>query len=68
MIEELWIAEVNGKFFDSIAITKGTISIQKNNFTLTDEKSNDEWTRTKLIEERGDLDLSKVKSFDLGNR
>lgn len=37
---------------------------KKYNFTLTEEKSNDEWTGTKLIEERWDLDLSKVKSFD----
>ena len=37
---------------------------KKYNFTLTEEKSNDEWTGTKLIEERWDLDLSKVISFD----
>lgn len=37
---------------------------KKYNFTLTEEKSNDEWTGTKLIEERWDLELSKVKSFD----
>lgn len=36
---------------------------KKYNFTLTEEKSNDEWTGTKLIEERWDLDFSKVKSF-----
>jgi DNA-binding MarR family transcriptional regulator/N-acetylglutamate synthase-like GNAT family acetyltransferase len=37
---------------------------KKYNFTLTEEKSNDEWNGTKLIEERWDLDLSKVKLFD----
>lgn len=37
---------------------------KKYNFTLTEEKSNDEWTGTKLIEERWDLDLSKVISSD----
>ena len=37
---------------------------KKYNFTLTEEKSNDEWTGSKLIEERWDLDLSKVISFD----
>lgn len=36
---------------------------QKYNFILTEEKPNDEWTGTKLIEERWDLDLSKEKSF-----
>lgn len=35
---------------------------KKYNFTLTEEKSNDEWTGSKLIEERWDLDLSKVKT------
>ena len=63
-MKELWSAEVNGKILGSIAITKGTLSIQKNNFTLTDEKSNYEWTGIKLIEELWDLDLSKVILFD----
>lgn len=31
---------------------------QKFNFILTDEKTNEEWTGTKLVEERWDLDLS----------
>ncbi|MDQ0219325.1 GNAT family N-acetyltransferase [Peribacillus cavernae] len=31
---------------------------QKYNFTLTEEKPNEEWTGTKLVEERWDLDLS----------
>ncbi|PUB13857.1 bifunctional helix-turn-helix transcriptional regulator/GNAT family N-acetyltransferase [Paenisporosarcina sp. OV554] len=35
---------------------------KKYNFTLTEEKSNDEWTGTELIEERWDLNLSKVKT------
>jgi DNA-binding MarR family transcriptional regulator/GNAT superfamily N-acetyltransferase len=36
----------------------------KYNFTLTEEKSNDEWTGTQLVEERWDLDLTKVISSD----
>ena len=35
---------------------------KKYNFTLTEEKSNDEWTGTELVEERWDLNLSKVKT------
>ncbi|WP_257351521.1 GNAT family N-acetyltransferase [Pseudalkalibacillus decolorationis] len=34
---------------------------QKYNFTLTEEKPNKEWTGTKLMEERWDLDLSNEK-------
>lgn len=37
---------------------------QKFNFTLTEEKPNEEWTGTKLIEERWDLDL-KSKELSL---
>ncbi len=33
---------------------------QKYNFRLTEEKPNDEWTGSKLIEERWDLDLSNL--------
>jgi DNA-binding MarR family transcriptional regulator/GNAT superfamily N-acetyltransferase len=36
----------------------------KYNFSLTEEKSNDEWTGTQLVEERWDLDLTKVISSD----
>lgn len=32
---------------------------QKYNFTLTEEKQNEEWTQSKLMEERWDLNLSK---------
>ncbi len=35
---------------------------KKHNFTLSEEKSNDEWTGSKLIEERWDLDLSSLKT------
>lgn len=34
---------------------------EKFNFTITEEKPNDEWTVTKLIEERWDLNLSNKK-------
>jgi DNA-binding MarR family transcriptional regulator/ribosomal protein S18 acetylase RimI-like enzyme len=36
---------------------------QKYHFTLTEEKANDAWTGTTLIEERWDLDLSGVQSM-----
>ena len=34
---------------------------QKYHFRLTEEKQNDEWTGSKLIEERWDLELTDEK-------
>ncbi|WP_101842739.1 helix-turn-helix domain-containing GNAT family N-acetyltransferase [Halobacillus sp. Marseille-P3879] len=38
-------------------LDKARYLYQKYNFTITEEKPNEEWTGTKLIEERWDLDL-----------